>query len=179
MKIKYGDYRNKADFLEKECVKLNIEHENFDITAYLVYVKKAAKPWFVPREKGEECNLDDNYKWLQLYGIEKNAVITAIFDDKNNFVETYFDICRNTFIEEDVPYAEDLYLDVVQTKEGDFIILDEDELEDAYRINDITEKEFELAKNVCKNIIDKYGKTNNLENIEKYCLEKCLKRLIY
>jgi len=177
MKLKYGDYRSKADFKEKELVKLKLKYDEDEILAYLVYIKKAAKPWFVPRANGEECNLDDNYKWLQLYGVESNAVVTAIFDDKDNFVESYFDICSNMYTEEEVPYAEDLYLDVVQTKEGDFIILDEDELEGAKDTGDITEEEYRIAKRVCERIIDKYGKENNLIEIEKYCLKECLKKI--
>ena len=125
MKIKYADYRNHKNIISKRCSKIEKNYNEKNIIAYLVISDKVKKEWYVPRKDGEECMHADGYRWLQIYGLESNVVVSAIFDENNNFVETYFDIARKIYME-DVPYAEDLYLDVVQTKENNFIILDDD-----------------------------------------------------
>lgn len=81
---------------------------------------------------------------------------------------------------EDVPYAKDLYLDVVQTKENYFIIIDQDELDEALKTKDITIEDYNLAEDVAKKIMKKYqpnDKFNELNNFSKRCLEECLNRI--
>ena len=53
-------------------------------------------------------------------------------------VEVYCDMTKGAGIEENVPYIEDLYLDIVFTDEMEEYDLDEDELEEALNTNKIT-----------------------------------------
>ncbi len=48
---------------------------------------------------------------------------------------------------------DDLYLDVVLLPNGKIYVLDEDELEDAYKSGDVTKEEYELAWYTTKWII--------------------------
>lgn len=179
MKIKYADYRNNKDIIRKRCVKTEKMYDNKKIIAFLVISDEVEKKWIVPREKGDECILGNGYCWLQIYGLEKNLVISAIFDEKYNFVETYFDIAKEIILD-DIPYAKDLYLDVVQTKENKFIILDENELKDALDNKEITKEDFKLAYDLKNEIIKKYGSNNdfnNLNSFTKECLLECLNRV--
>lgn len=110
----------------------------------------------------------------------KNSVISVVFDEENRFVETYFDIAKEIYMDEDVPYAKDLYLDVVQTKENYFIIIDQDELDEALETNDITIEDYNLAENVSREIMRKYQSEdsfNKLKEFTKECLEECLNRI--
>ena len=179
MKIKYADYRNHKNIISKRCAKIEKEYKNKKIIAYLGISDKVKKSWFVPRDNGKECMHADGYSWLQIYGVEDNCVISAIFDEKYNFVETYFDIARRIYIE-DVPYAEDLYLDVVQTKNNNFIILDEDELKEALDKNEITDKEYDMAYLVKDKIIKNYSSEENFKELNRFtkeCLNECLQLL--
>ena len=81
---------------------------------------------------------------------------------------------------EDVPYAEDLYLDVVQTKNNNFIILDEDELKEALDKNEITDKEYDMAYLVKDKIIKNYSSEENFKELNRFtkeCLNECLQLL--
>ena len=152
-----------------------------EIIACLVIFDEVKKSWFVPREnKPDECILANGYRWLQIYGIEKNSVISVVFDEENRFVETYFDIAKEIYMDEDIPYAKDLYLDVVQTKENYFIIIDQDELDEALETNDITIEDYNLAENVSKEIMRKYQSEDSFNKLNKFtkeCLDECLNKI--
>ena len=60
-------------------------------------------------------------------------------------MQYYIDVAKEYEIDDrGLPYFDDLYLDVVLLPNGKMYILDEDELEDAYKSGDVT-KEYELA----------------------------------
>ena len=80
MKIKYADYRNHKNIISKRCSKIEKNYNEKNIIAYLVISDKVKKKWLVPRENGKECMHADGYSWLQIYGLESNVVVSAIFD---------------------------------------------------------------------------------------------------
>lgn len=53
-----------------------------------------------------------------------------------------------------MPYEDDLYLDVVVTPKGDIILLDEDELKEAFERMEITKKEYDEAYQEAKKLMD-------------------------
>lgn len=181
MKIKYGDFRGHENAVKMRNTQIKKNTRYGEIIACLVIFDEVKKSWYVPREnKPDECILANGYRWLQIYGIEKNSVISVVFDEENRFVETYFDIAKEIYMNEDIPYAKDLYLDVVQTKENYFIIIDQDELDEALETNDITIEDYNLAEDVAKKIVKKYqpnDKFNELNNFSKRCLEECLNKI--
>lgn len=181
MKIKYGDLRGHENGAKMRNSQIRKNTKYGEIIACLVIFDEVKKNWFVPREnKPDECILANGYRWIQIYGVEKNSVISVVFDEENRFVETYFDIAKEIYMDEDVPYAKDLYLDVVQTKENYFIIIDQDELDEALEKNDITMEDYKLAEDVSKEIMRKYKSEesfNELKNFTKECLEECLNKI--
>ena len=103
---------------------------------------------------------------------------TEIFDfrfvhEKKERVKYYFDIAFKNGLDEEsnIPYYDDLYLDITIDKEGKINILDEDELLDALNKKEITKKEFDLANKTKDLLLDsiknKSNKYMNLD-IEKY-----------
>ena len=79
-------------------------------------------------------------------------------------------------MQDGIPYEDDLYLDVVIVHDGRIQLLDEDELEQAYRQKIISKKDYEFAYEKANKIIE-FAKANleklknfsykNLELIEK------------
>lgn len=98
---------------------------------------------------------DDNYKWLEFYKYGSNLKLTAVYDDKDNIIEWYFDYAREIGIENGIPYEDDLFLDVVLRPNGEVISLDEDELLEAYEDNDLTKEEYDNAFKVRDELISK------------------------
>ncbi len=73
-----------------------------------------------------------------------------------------------------LPYFDDLYLDVVLLPNGKMYVLDEDELEDAYKNGDVTKEEYELAWQTTKWIMEAI---NNSEFYWISILDKEIKKL--
>lgn len=59
-----------------------------------------------------------------------------------------------------------MYLDVVVTPKGDIILLDEDELKEAFDKKEMTKEEYDEAYQIANNLMEKL-KDNN-ESLQKY-----------
>ncbi|MGF2715920.1 DUF402 domain-containing protein, partial [Bacillus cereus] len=77
-----------------------------------------------------------------------------MLDNQKQLVQYYIDVTKEFKIDDrGLPYFDDLYLDVVLLPNGEVYVLDEDELEEAYKIGEVTKEEYELAWNTTKWII--------------------------
>ena len=68
-----------------------------------------------------------------------------MFDHNGNIVQWYIDICKENGIENNVPWMDDLFLDIVVLPSGEIIEKDADELEDAYSKRIIDKRLYDLA----------------------------------
>ena len=95
-----------------------------------------------------------------------------MFDDKNNLIEWYFDVSKKTGIENRIPYEDDLYLDMVITKDKEKSILDEDELIDDYNRKEITKEDLDNAYKTIEYLEEKYyNNFNELQKLTDYLLK--------
>ena len=83
--------------------------------------------------------------WLQQFPSDKNHSMTVIFDAKGDVVQWYVDICHCNGSDEDKPWMDDLYLDLVLLPSGEIIELDADELEEALSQGIIDQSQYDLA----------------------------------
>ncbi len=113
-----------------------------------------------------KCIMDNNYKWLEFYDYSSRVKLTAIYDENNEIIEWYFDIAGEIGKENGIPYEDDLYLDVVVTPTGDVILLDEDELKEAFDRKEMTKDEFENAYKESYQLMNKLK--NNKDNLKEY-----------
>lgn len=113
-----------------------------------------------------KCILDSGYKWLEFYNYNSKIKLTAIYDENNQIVEWYFDIARSIGKENDVPYEDDLYLDVVVTPTGEIILLDEDELQAAYDRLEVNKEEYDMAYNEANQLMKKLE--NNKDKLKEF-----------
>jgi predicted RNA-binding protein associated with RNAse of E/G family len=134
--------------------------ENSDFTGYVtaLYLDKVREPLIV-EAAGRQLRLVDNgYIWLQHLPNNENYALTTMYDSQGNVVQWYFDITKqNSVNAEGIPYFDDLYLDVVVLPSSEVIILDEDELQGAVNVGDITKDDYSLAYKTAKQIIDGIG----------------------
>lgn len=113
-----------------------------------------------------KCILDNGYKWIEFYDYNSKIKLTAIYDENSQIVEWYFDIARKIGKENDVPYEDDLYLDVVVTPTGEIILLDEDELQGAYNRLEVNKEEYDMAYNEANQLMKKLE--NNKNKLEEF-----------
>jgi len=110
------------------------------------------------------CVIDDNYYILEVVPKNENYAMRLFLDNKKTPLEYYFDICKNNGLDKDtlVPYYDDLYLDITVLHENNKInILDQDEFEQAYQENDITEDEYNLVLKVREKLLEEIKNNKN------------------
>lgn len=178
MKKHFSDARRSC-YIEDS--KFNFIYEEFDdFKGYISILKinKVKKQVYVPRENREDdCILNKDYIWLSIYPVEKDYTIIAVYDENLNIVEWYFDVVNSVGLEDNVPFMEDLYLDIVVTYLGEIIVLDKDELEYAYKSKEITKKQYELAVSIGNMIIEKYSDIKEIKKLKNFT-RKCLDKMI-
>lgn len=113
-----------------------------------------------------KCIIDNEYKWVEFYNYESKVKLTAIYNENNEIVEWYFDIARKIGKENDVPYEDDLYLDVVVTPTGEVILLDEEELKAAFDRFEVNKEDYNMANNEARKLIKKLE--NNKDKLEQF-----------
>ena len=155
-------FANTVNHGKNEYQQKRVDNELFNGYVSLVKIINVEHPWIVSDDEETRCILDENYHWLEIYPDNKNYAITAMFNTENKVVEWYFDMTKYNGIEDGIPYIMDLYLDLVFKSNGKWIVLDEDELQDALETNDITKEDFDLAYKTMNEIIELYGKNFNL-----------------
>ena len=113
-----------------------------------------------------KCILDDGYEWIEFYDYNSKIKLTAVYDDNSTIIEWYFDIARRIGKENDVPYEDDLYLDVVARPNGEIVLLDEDELQEAFDRLEVSKSEFEMAYDEANKLIERLK--NNIGKLEEF-----------
>ncbi|MFJ7932695.1 DUF402 domain-containing protein [Peribacillus sp. NPDC096448] len=71
--------------------------------------------------------------------LRKKHSVTTMFDINGNIVQWYIDVCLGNGVDNDIPYLDDLYLDIILLPSGEIIQKDADELEEAF-LNGIIDK---------------------------------------
>ncbi|MDQ0862049.1 putative RNA-binding protein associated with RNAse of E/G family [Bacillus sp. V2I10] len=93
-------------------------------------------------------------------------------------MQWYIDICKENGIEKNVPWMDDLFIDIVVLPSGKVFHLDTDELQEAYQQGSIDKQLYDLAwdeaKKVTKLINNGDFKLLDLANNHKRILEKKL-----
>lgn len=113
-------------------------------------------PLFVEHFHQKICIVDAGYSWLKQFPAgEQNYTVTTHFDEKGQVIAWYIDICRQTGGKPDqIPWMEDLYLDLFVSPFLGIEIKDEDELLAARESGEITGVEFDLAWSTANKLIE-------------------------
>lgn len=119
--------------------------------------------------------LRKNFKVLEYTPIDKDYNVRVYVNDKNEIFEYYLDITDGMELRDDIPYYNDLYLDIIyynQNKkminykmediEKNLVMLDEQELKDALNEKIITKEQYEKAYKVAYNLMDEIKNGTNI-----------------
>ncbi|WP_047982103.1 DUF402 domain-containing protein [Ornithinibacillus contaminans] len=146
MKRKYANKRGGLKpATEKSYTQLAIDTETFEGNIVLIEVGNVTEKLEIDYQDKTICILNHHYSWLQQFPTGKNHVITTIFNELGNIVQWYIDICFQHGVENNIPFLDDLYLDIVVLPTGETYLLDEDELEEALLNGDINRELYDLA----------------------------------
>lgn len=128
-------------------------------------MQKVSSPLIVASPTGKVTIANNNYKNIIFAPKNKNWWLTVMFDDKDNIIESYFDITKtNDFSNPENPYFIDMKLDICIPYQKEPTIMDEEELQAAFTQGLITKKDYDTAYLTANKIIEFY----NLHKEEYY-----------
>lgn len=114
------------------------------ITLYCMDAVRA--PLVVHYFNRETCIVDAGYAWLKQFPAGEHFTVTTHFDASARIVQWYIDICLHTGVDENqIPWMDDLYLDLVISPAMEVELKDADELLAARESGAISTEEFNLA----------------------------------
>lgn len=136
----------------RDVEKFNLKM--FQLDNCIVCVKQIVKtnaPFFT--SSGLKL-IDNNFQIVEVLPKNLNYAMRVFLDDNKQIVQRYFDITKQNDVDKDtnVPFYEDLYLDVIIEKRG-ISVLDEKDLDNALQSGDITEGDYLLTKNTLNSLL--------------------------
>lgn len=157
VKRKYSDRANWRRVTDKKFQVKTVTEPDFEGLVVLYQIKQVRDPLWKEYGNKRFCVADAGYEWLQHFPKGAHYVVTSMYDNKGRLVQWYIDICRTQGVtDRGVPWFDDLYLDVVILPSGESYLLDEEELEEAYRERQITKEDYDLAWSEARRILDAY-----------------------
>lgn len=146
MKRTFADRPNWTRIIERRFKLTYVEEKEFKGYVSIIYIDKVKEPLVIEVAGRYVCLANDGFIWIQHFPKDCNYALTTMINEKHEVIQWYFDICNGNKINfSGIPYYDDLYLDVVLLPTGEILLLDEDELEEALKENDITKEQYELA----------------------------------
>ena len=123
---------------------LDTSEFNGHITLYCMDTVRT--PLVVEYFNRQICIVDDGYAWLKQFPSGEHFTVTAQYDASARLVLWYIDICLCTGVNQDqIPWMDDLYLDLVVSPGMEVKLKDADELLAARESGEISSAEFDLA----------------------------------
>ncbi|MBH0167623.1 DUF402 domain-containing protein [Fictibacillus sp. 7GRE50] len=178
LKRKYGDYRDWKRVTQKRFAQTLISSTDFEGYATLIDIVQVTDPLFKKYGESDVCIVDNGYKWLQHFPLNEKHSLTTMFNSKGEVIQWYIDICKENGVEKNVPWMDDLFIDIVVLPSGKVFHLDTDELEEAYQQGSINKHLYDIAWNeanqVTKLIDNGDFKLFDLANNHKHILEQKL-----
>lgn len=157
-------YANRYEFQKNTIYKIkSINSDEF--TGDVCYYKFKSINRKINISNGT-CILDNNCEWLEFYDYNSKIKLSALYNNKKEIIEWYFDIAREIGNENGCPYEDDLYLDVVVNPNGEILLLDEDELKEAFDRLEVSQETYDMAYNEANNLMEKLK--GNKDKLEKF-----------
>lgn len=146
MKIKSADRSGWSRVLTKRFAVKRVDTPDYHGYITLLHIDDIAEPLYVPFGEQRVCIVNCGYDWVQHFPDGARYVLLSAFDEQGALVQWYIDIIGRMGLDtRGVPWWEDLYLDIVVSPEGETLLLDVDELDEALRQGVVTHSEYDLA----------------------------------
>lgn len=155
MKIKSAARLNWPRVLARHFTIQRIDSPEYRGYATLLHFDEITEPLCVKFGEQSVCILDRGYDWVQHFPDGANYVQLAAFNERGELVQWYIDVVWRIGIDErGVPWYEDLYLDIVVSAEGETLLLDAAELDEALRQGEVTGVQYDFAWRQASTLLD-------------------------
>ncbi|MBM7578638.1 DUF402 domain-containing protein [Jeotgalibacillus terrae] len=154
LKRKYGNRPDWQRIITRKSATAIEDTDRFRGDLTLLHAVKVTAPASFTYGEKEICIIDDGYTWLQQFPADANHSVTTMFDADGNVVQWYIDICLSNGKDEQGPWMDDLFLDLILLPGGELIVKDADELDEALDNQVIDQKLYDLAWKEAETLID-------------------------
>ena len=155
MKRKFSDRANWRRILKRNYACFAMDDPGFKGYVTLYRIQELRDPLWKEYNGRRMCLADKGYLWMQHFPQGEHFVVTTMFDPKGQVVQWYIDICKaQGLTDQQVPWFDDLYLDIVKLPTGEVLLLDEDELEEALDGGLITQKDSDMAERTAARLLE-------------------------
>lgn len=173
VKVKYIDKRHWRRIIDREYTEVKVNNNKFKGIIGLVTMNKVREPLEVSVVGQNIIVADDNYQWLQILPEKKRYSITVMLDDKGNPLEYYFDINIKNVTQKGNARTIDLCLDVLVLPNGEYELVDQDDLERALESGQITRKQYHEAYVIAHQLMIKIDADfQSMQDKIMYCFYK-------
>lgn len=145
IKRKFGDRADWQRVSESHYTQAYVDSPNYRGYVTLLSIEKATQPLWTKHNLQEICIVDNGYVWLQHFPENQHHSVTTVFDQNGDVVQWYIDICLENGLENNRPFMDDLFLDIILLPSGLVIEKDKDEIEEALSRGVISEEMYDLA----------------------------------
>lgn len=152
LKRKYGDRADWARVTDRRFIQAYLDEEGFKGHVTFLKILQVTEPLFVQYGEKKVCIVNDGFTWLQHFPHDEQFSITTMFDSNGEIVQWYIDICHQIGNENERPWLDDLFLDIVVLPNGEIFQIDADELEEALVNGIITQSLYDLARSKAEGI---------------------------
>nr|WP_207554667.1 MULTISPECIES: DUF402 domain-containing protein [Staphylococcus] len=173
VKVKYIDKRHWRRLLDHDYIEVKVNNNKFKGIIGLITIKKVREPLEVTVVGKKIVVADDNYQWLQILPEKKRYSMTVMFNDKGQPLQYYFDINLKNITQKGKARTLDLCLDVLALPNGQYELVDQDDLEYALKTKQITRKQYHEAYVIAHQLMIQIDE--DFEGIERramYCYQK-------
>ncbi len=147
MERRQADRRNWKRILERQFDVVYLQTPAFTGYVTRLLLHQVSEPLHREILGRRYCLADSGYCWLQHFPASARHTVTTMIDGNGAVIQWYIDICASHGIDADgIPWFEDLYLDIVVLPSREAVLLDNDELEAALLGGEITETQYDLAR---------------------------------
>lgn len=154
MKRKFSDRANWRRILKRSYACFPMDEPQFRGFVTLYSIHELREPLWKEYKGRRMCLANRGYLWMQHFPKGEHFVVTTMFDAEGNVVQWYIDICKTQGLtDQQVPWFDDLYLDVVVFPSGERMLLDEDELKEALDKRDISARDYTMAHKTAARLI--------------------------
>lgn len=157
---KFANFPGWKRILRHRFYTSYLDTPEFRGTIALYCMDAVTAPRVVENFQRRICIFDAGYSLLfQFPTDEQHFTITTNFDANGQIFQWYIDICLRTGIgENNIPWLDDLFLDLVVSPTMEIEVKDADELLNARDCGDISSAEFDLAWQVANRLIEQISK---------------------
>lgn len=157
---KYANYPGWKRILQHRYYGTYLDTLEFQGHITLFCMDSVTAPRSVDYFHRSTCIIDNGYSWLKQFPAgEQHFTVTTHFDASGQILLWYIDICSQTGIGDDqIPWLDDLYLDLVVSPAMEIEVQDADELLAARESGDISATEFDLAWRETNRLIEQISK---------------------